>query len=172
MVIRVPESSIRREDGNILIETHTAVVETPHMTYQLQEHGGGNCLLSVQVALAENSSSLPSPILTHDPRDVARMLIADLDEGKTNSYCDRFSDYFVLAEETNLSNSLSVSIVEEREGLDPGDYHYSVYVSEGFIEDEENESLLSTDDLTEDSLVKLLTSIQKETVEEWQAKRH
>ena len=166
MLVYIPAGVVQaQKDGKLVVTTERLSVETKLGTYQFVTGINGDLTITMRHVPADAKKPLPSsPLLLNDPEMIARQLIEDLDNGRHNGY-DRISNYFVLAEEVRFSNALSVSIIEERDGLPPEEYYYSVHVIDDLTNTDAE--LLSTDYQTLESLTELLRSVQKETVEKY-----
>jgi len=96
--------------------------------------------------------------------EMVACLLNDISEGiSINSYGDRLSDYHSFVEDEN-GNCVCVNITEEKEGLAPDEYYYSVHLIDGITG--KDAEIFSTRDLSRESLLELVDSLIKNTLEE------
>ena len=96
--------------------------------------------------------------------EIVDSLLQDIaDKISTNSYGEQESDYYSFAEDEN-GNRISVKIIEERDGLVPEEYFYTVH----FIDDitEKDCEIFSTNEQTRDSLFELISSLIDNMIKE------
>lgn len=103
--------------------------------------------------MMENTRKLYVPEVEFE--QLAKDMIANLNG-------DRLSDYFVLARGLSDKDAeVSVSLIEEKSELDPGEAHYTIPLIDGVNGDGES-MIYHTQGLSEKSLIRLLQNIWTE----------
>ena len=94
---------------------------------------------------------------TESAEQISGFIFDQFEDGHTNDYNERCSDYFSVVTDTETEYAICISVTEETNGIPEADRFFSIHI----IDDIHNLDcdIITTDDIRKETLVKAIEEI-------------